>query len=115
VRQHVRCAPRFQIDGNFGGTSAVAKMLVQCDDREIRLLPALPSAWPDGSAAGLRLRGGFKMDLSWENSALERVTVRSLLGEPLRLLRGDAVRTLDRASRGAVLMFTNKDLRPSKP
>ena len=104
--------PPFQIDGNFGGTSGMAEMLVQEDAGEIRLLPALPSAWPTGSVTGLRARGGFEIDLSWKGGAIERVKVRSLLGEPLRLRRGDSERTVARTTRGSELVFIGDDLRP---
>ena len=85
-------------------------MLVQCDDGEIRLLPALPSAWPTGRVTGLRARGGFEIDLSWKDGAVERATVRSLLGRTLRLRYGDIVRTVERTTRDAVLVFDGERL-----
>lgn len=81
--------PPFQIDGNFGGAAAVAEMLVQSDENEIRLLPALPDAWAEGSVKGICARGGFEIEMNWNNKKPEKIIVSSKNGGKTTLVLGD--------------------------
>lgn len=75
----------FQIDGNFGGIAGIAEMLLQSHEREICLLPALPDAWVSGYIRGLRVRGGFEVDIYWDKKRLEKAIIYSVAGERCRV------------------------------
>jgi alpha-L-fucosidase 2 len=93
--------PPFQIDGNLGGPAAITEMLVQSTSDEIRVLPALPRQWSSGSLKGVRVRGGAKLDITWNEGRLTELRLHAGHAVEYRITYGD--------------LSTEAQIRPGKP
>ncbi len=69
--------PPFQIDGNFGGAAGIIEMLLQSQNNELHILPALPDTWVSGSIKGIRARGGYTVEISWKDRKLSSLIINA--------------------------------------
>ncbi|WP_115375094.1 glycoside hydrolase family 95 protein [Adhaeribacter pallidiroseus] len=87
--------PPFQMDANFGTTAGMAEMLLQSHVPTasggvlLDLLPALPASWAKGQINGLKARGGFEVNMNWQNNRLQQTEIRSIKGGEATLQYGN--------------------------
>ena len=94
--------PPFQIDGNFGGTAAIAELLVQSQAGEIELLPRCHPRGPTGKVSGLCARGGYEIGIEWKDGKLVSATVKNISGRgPCKVRYGEKVVELNLKKRAA--------------
>lgn len=107
--------PPFQIDGNFGGASGIVEMLLQSRPGRIELLPALPKAWPNGRVTGLRARGGFEVDIAWQNGSLQRAVIRAARDGAVEVAYGGTVKRVELQAGRTVTLGGNLDVVSNSP
>jgi hypothetical protein len=112
--------PPFQIDGSFGYAAAVGEMLLQSHEVDeqgrplLNLLPALPKAWPSGSASGLRACGGVEVDMVWHEGRLESATFKSTRPVSIQVRCGDRVALVELSPNTPVKLGADLSSLPSR-
>lgn len=86
----------YQIDANLGWTAAMLEMLLFSAPGIIKVLPALPGRWKQGSIRGIQARGGVEVAIRWDMEAARAgVRLRSSRDQWLTVKFPRAIRQLD--------------------
>ncbi len=74
-----------QVEAGLGAAAGIAEMLVQSHAGLLRILPALPQAWPSGEVRGLRARGGLTVDVEWADHCIQQVRITGVVSTTCRV------------------------------
>lgn len=96
--------PPFQIDGNFGYTAAVPELLLQSHEGFLRILPALPANWKNGSIKGIKARGDIEVDIEWKDGVLWQLGLRANAKKSIQVIYGDKEIEVDLPKREKILL-----------
>ncbi len=77
--------PPFQIDGNFGVTSGIAQMFLQCENDTVKILPALPDEFGCGSIEGLKAVGNITVSVWWNDKKVEKIRLISPVDQTIKI------------------------------
>jgi alpha-L-fucosidase 2 len=80
-------------------------MLLQSQNGEIHLLPALPDAWKEGYIKGLRARGGYTVDLYWKDGKILRAVILPDFTGEVKIRYGEKT-IKEKVDAGKALMIT---------
>jgi alpha-L-fucosidase 2 len=94
-KEDSRVTPSFEGNQAIQGVAAgIAEMLLQSHSGEISLLPALPTQWKTGSVKGLRAKGGFEIDIAWQDGTLTNTVIKAKYTQPCKLRTKQPVKVL---------------------
>ncbi|WP_405603950.1 glycosyl hydrolase family 95 catalytic domain-containing protein [Polaribacter sp. Asnod1-A03] len=99
----------FQADANYGATSGVSEMLLQCQDYVVSPLTALPKEWSEGSFNGLLARGNFEVSAAWSKGQAKKFEVLSKSGGTLEFRYPNVAKATIKTSKGKAVKFVAKD------
>ena len=55
-------------------------MILQCHEGGMEFLPAIPQDWQNGYVKGLRAKGGFMVDVEWQDGIFTKAAIHSHFG-----------------------------------
>jgi len=102
----------FQIDANLGGTGTMIEMFLQSHNGILHILPALPAELSQGTITGLRARGGYTVNLSWNGGNLSQAVVMATINnaKTMQVRLGNSSKSISlQLGKGASRTFTPSD------